>query len=79
MTNKNSLFGLPEKVQHCTKCLLTNQKPFSINETKNSKNSSKEGLQFNKDGVCLACQYSEAKKNSINWTRREKLLINLLG
>ena len=78
MTNKKSIFGLPEKVQHCTKCLLTNQKPFSINETKNSKNSSKEGLQFNKDGVCLACQYSEAKKNSINWTEREKLLINLL-
>ena len=69
MTKKKSLFGLPEKVQHCKKCLLTNQKPFSINETKNSKNSSKEGLQFNKDGVCLACQYSESKNNSIKITK----------
>ena len=41
-----SLFGLPSKVQHCKKCLLTNQKPFSVNETKNSKDSKKSGLNF---------------------------------
>ena len=43
-----TLFGLPEKVEHCSKCLLTNQKPFSVNETKNSKGSKKKGLQFKK-------------------------------
>jgi len=73
-----TLFGLPEKVEHCSKCLLTNQKPFSINETKNSKGSKKKGLQF-KNGVCAACQYSEKKNNGeINWHERENLLKQLL-
>ena len=44
MNKKKTLFGLPERVIHCTKCLLTNQKPFSVNETKNSKGSSKNSF-----------------------------------
>ena len=36
---KKSIFGLPQKVEHCKKCLMTNQKPFSVNETKNFKGS----------------------------------------
>lgn len=73
-----TLFGLPEKVEHCSKCLLTNQKPFSVNETKNSKGSKKSGLQF-KNGICAACQYSERKNNGeINWDERENLLKKLL-
>ncbi len=79
MNNKKTLFGLPEKVIHCTKCLLTNQKPFSVNETKNSKGSQKNSLQFNEEGICLACQYSEKKKKIINWDEREKLLRELLN
>ena len=35
--NKYSLYGLPEKVEHCSKCLMTNQKPFSVNEMKHGK------------------------------------------
>ena len=74
----NSLFGLPLKVEHCKKCLLTNQKPFSVNETKNFKGSKKSGLQF-ENGICAACQYSESKNNGeIDWKRRESLLKNLL-
>ena len=73
-----SLFGLPSKVEHCKKCLLTNQKPFSVNETKNFKGSKKSGLQF-VNGICAACQYSESKNNGeIDWKRRESLLKNLL-
>ncbi len=73
-----SLFGLPSKVQHCKKCLLTNQKPFSVNETKNSKDSKKSGLNF-VNGICTACQYSDKKNNGeINWKERETLLKNLL-
>jgi len=79
MNKKKTLFGLPERVIHCTKCLLTNQKPFSVNETKNSKGSSKNSLQFNEEGICLACQYSEKKKKIINWNEREKLLRELLN
>ena len=61
-----TLFGLPEKVEHCSKCLLTNQKPFSVNETKNSKGSKKSGLQF-KNGICAACQYSERKNLTVGF------------
>ena len=50
-------------VIHCKSCLMTNQKPFSINETKNkSSNQNKSTLQFNVDGVCSACHSIEAKK-----------------
>ena len=71
------MFGLPEKVQVCSKCLMTNQKPFSINEAQNAKGKKKTGLGFDENGVCNACKYSENKKN-INWNEREKLLKNLL-
>jgi N-acetyl sugar amidotransferase len=74
MTTK---FGLPTKVLHCKKCLMTNQKPFSINETKNSKNLKKIGLKFN-NGICDACTYSTNKEKKINWQKREKLLLKLL-
>ena len=58
-----SLFGLPEKVVHCQGCLMTNQKPFSVNETKNKLlNQKKSTLQFHDDGVCAACKSIEEKK-----------------
>lgn len=75
-----SLFGLPKKVIHCSKCLMTNQKPFSVNETKNNKSSKKIGLQFNLRNICAACEYSEQKENGkINWKKREKKLRELLN
>ncbi len=76
--NNKTLFGLPEKVIHCTKCLMTNQKPFSINESKNTKDSKKSGLLFNEDNICYACLYNE-KKKSINWEEREDKLKNMLS
>ena len=72
MNKKKSLFGLPEKVVHCSKCLMTNQKPFSINETKNSKDSSKVSMDFDEDNVCAACRYSESKNIEIDWPKREE-------
>ena len=46
---KNSLFGLPSKVEHCKKCLLTNQKPFSVDESKNFKGQKKNELKFKQE------------------------------
>ena len=62
MSKKNfseleSLFGLPNVVKHCSKCLMTNQKPFSINETTNKKGSGKSGMPINDEGFCAACEY----------------------
>ena len=78
MNKKKSLFGLHEKVVHCSKCLMTNQKPFSINETKNSKDSSKVSMDFDEDNVCAACRYSESKNIEIDWPKREEKLKKLL-
>ena len=77
MTNSTK-FGLPKKVIHCKKCLMTNQKPFSINETKNKSGSKKSGLLFNEDGYCYACVYNE-HKNKIDWDLREKKLREMLS
>lgn len=75
---EESLFGLPQKVIHCKNCVLTNQKPFSVNESKSKKGSNKKGLVF-KNGICAACQYSKEKDNDIDWERREKMLKKMLS
>jgi len=76
--NKNfSLYGLPEKVEFCSKCVMSNQRPRSVVEFKNSNNS-KSGLQIDKNSKeCDACKYSK-KKFMINWEDRENELIKLL-
>ena len=73
-----SLFGLPEKVIHCKNCLMTNQKPFSVNESKNTPKQKKLGMTIHKNGLWSACDYSLKKDKEIDWDNREKLLINML-
>jgi N-acetyl sugar amidotransferase len=53
------LIPADEKVIFCKKCVLSNQRPR---------------LMFNNDGICAACLYSEYKKTSIDWDKREKEL-----
>ena len=77
MSNKTK-YGLPKKLVTCSVCVMTNQKPHSINETKNKKNSLKEGLDFSDDVICAACQYAIKKKINIDWNLREKNLKKLL-
>ena len=64
-----TLFGLPEKVIHCTKCLLTNQKPFSVNETKIAKDHQKILCNLMKKN--LSCASILKKEKIINWMKRE--------
>ena len=73
-----SLFGLPEKVIHCKNCLMTNQKPFSVNESKNSASKKKTGMTIYENGLCAACDYSSKKDKKIDWSKREKLLVQML-
>ena len=78
MEKKNySLFGLPEKIQFCSRCAISNQRPSSVIEFKNSSDQ-KIGINLDQDNlVCDACKYNETKKN-INWELREKELLDLL-
>ena len=77
MQKKNfSLYNLPEKVAFCKKCVISNQRPRSTVEFKNKSNL-KEGIKFDQNGICEACNYSETKKK-IDWKKREQELIQLL-
>jgi hypothetical protein len=78
MTKKNySLYGLPEEIKFCKKCVISNQRPNSSIEFK-IKDNQKKGVAFNPDNsICDACTYN-AEKNEINWKEREIELIDLL-
>jgi N-acetyl sugar amidotransferase len=76
MKKNYSLYGLPEKVEFCSRCTISNQRPRSVVEFKN-KDNQKKGIQFSKNQICEACYYSETK-TKIDWEDREKKLIKLL-
>ncbi len=73
-----TLFGLPEKVIFCKKCVESNQRFMGSKQTNDQKNQKKQTAQFDKDGVCLSCRYFE-KKTKINWNDREKEFVEILN
>ena len=74
MINKNySLYGLPEEIKFCKKCIISNQRPSSSVEFK-SQNNQKKGIVFDKDGICDACNYNEIK-NKIDWEEPSQVSI----
>ena len=76
MSKNYSLFGLPEKVTFCTKCVMSNQRPRSVVEFSN-KDNLKSGLNIDESNICDACKYNETKLQ-IDWQKRENQLIKLL-
>ena len=77
MSKDFSMYGLPENVVFCSKCVMSNQRPQSVVEFKNSSNQ-KSGLNIDENSsVCDACNYNETKKK-IDWKKRENELIELL-
>jgi len=72
-------FNLPEKVFFCKNCVISNQRPSSIQEFKHNKQ--RDGaryLQFDGNGICDACNQAKNKIKNINWDDRENELIKLL-
>ena len=60
---KNLKISDPNKgVIYCKKCVMSNQRPR---------------VEFNSDGVCGQCLYSEYKNENIDWGKREKELERL--
>lgn len=78
MTHKflDALYGLPREVKFCKKCVISNQRPSSTVEFKNS-NSNKVTIAFDDDGVCDACRYALVKEKN-NWKERENQLYKIL-
>lgn len=71
-----TLFGLPESVKFCEKCVVSNQRPSSVVESKFSKK--KKTIEFDEYGICSACRLHEAKDENIDWRSREEELVRLL-
>ena len=70
-------YGLPQKVQFCKHCVMSNQRPSSSIEFKHRIESRKSTLHIDDDGVCDACRTAE-KKDRIDWGKREQELLDLL-
>jgi N-acetyl sugar amidotransferase len=73
-----SNFGLPLEVKFCKKCVISNQRPVTLVETKHSNKEKKKTTNFDENGICDACNWSKIKKSEINWEEREKKLLQLL-
>lgn len=69
-------YGLPAEIKFCKKCVISNQRPNAAVEYSHTKESKKQTIHFDEDGVCDACRVAEKKKN-IDWAQREKELIAL--
>ena len=72
-----SLYGLPENVDFCKLCVISNQRPSSTVEFKNSDGKNKSGIIIGDNGICDACSYNQ-KKSNIDWSDREKQLFKFL-
>jgi N-acetyl sugar amidotransferase len=77
VANPEAKYGLPPGVRFCTRCVISNQRPNSAVEYKHTKDSKKETIQFDENGVCDACRFAEKKYNSIDWQERERQLVEL--
>jgi N-acetyl sugar amidotransferase len=67
-------YGLPQQVEFCSRCVISNQRPNSAVEYKHTKDSKKATIHFDEHGLCDACKFAEAKKKTINWEERDKEL-----
>lgn len=72
-----ALFGLPQEVRFCERCVMSNQRPSSFPEFKHTRNRITPTLHIDEDGICDACKYAD-KKEDINWESREQQLHQLL-
>jgi len=72
-----ALYGLPEEVKFCKRCVISNQRPNSAVEYKHTRETRKATIHFDDDGVCDACRFAERKKSGIDWLAREEELREL--
>ena len=75
-----SLYGLPEDVHFCKKCVISNQRPRSVVEFKNSSDQKKSGIDF-KDFFQFIEKYKirEITKNGLIEPNFDELIKNPLA
>src|SRR5258706_12536631 len=70
-----TMYGLPEVVEFCSKCVISNQRMGSVVESGAKVGDKKPAIQFI-GGICSACRYGDIKEK-INWKDRERQLKDL--
>ena len=61
----------------CRSCVISNQRPNSAVEFNHTKNTDKTTINFDENGICDACNFTERKKKNIDWEERDGLLRDL--
>ncbi len=70
-------FGLPEEVIFCKRCVMSNQRPSSYPEFRNTADRKTPTMHIDEEGVCDACRYADQKED-IDWEARKRELEVLL-
>ena len=70
--NPKTFYGLNPKIEFCSKCTYSNQKPTTEKEYNHKINTKKSTLTI-ENNVCRACKVLKEKKNT-DWSKRKKLL-----
>ena len=68
---ETGMYGLPVEVKFCKRCVISNQRPSSTVEFKNTADVKKKTIHFDAEGVCDACRFAEKKNTGIDWEKRE--------
>lgn len=76
MNKFTNYLGLPVDIKFCKKCVVSNQRPNSEIEFKNTEDKKKTTIFFDENQICSACRYAEIK-DKIDWKEREKMLQEL--
>lgn len=66
-------YGLPQSIQFCRTCVVSNQRPNSAVEYRHTQASQKATINLNADGRCDACHQAD-RKAEIDWAAREEEL-----
>ena len=74
--NRKTLYGLPEEIKFCKRCVISNQRPNSSVEFESGSETPKSTINFDSDGICDACRARD-EKDSIDWETRDKELRDL--
>lgn len=75
--NPETLYGLPQQIEYCSVCVISNQRPNSAVEFSHTKASRKSTIRFDRNMVCDACRVAEEKHNTIDWSERRRQLKEL--
>lgn len=78
-SDASTTYGLPQEIRFCKRCVISNSCPSTSNEFAHKADKKHQYLDFDEEGVCGACRFTDAKHDgTIDWAQREKELIELL-